>query len=137
MKVYRWPLCSFVLVSLLLTGCGSGTKSVGPTVPVHGKVMLGAKPLVGGMVTYIPLEGGGPRPEGEISQQGEYSLKTAGKEGAPAGKYRATLTTSGADKAQDNAFNANYSNWEKSPLLVQVQENAPAGAYDLKLTPKH
>ena len=121
---------------LALTGCSS-RRSVGPCVPVQGKVTLGGKPLVGGTVSFIPLEGeaDAPRPEGSIDAQGHYTLKTEGKEGAPAGKYRAILTTSGEDKKQDAQFNPQYSHWEKSPLVIQVAENAPPGAYDLKLAP--
>ena len=75
------------------------------------------------------------RTEGAIDAQGLYSLKTAGREGAPLGKYRATLTISGSDKAQNSEFNPIYSHWDKSPLIVPVTDNASAGAYDLKLEP--
>jgi hypothetical protein len=51
------------------------------------------------------------------------------------GKYRVILTTSGEDRKQSSQFNSKYSHWEKSPLLVEVKENASAGAYDLKLIP--
>jgi hypothetical protein len=131
-------LVPFILCGMLaLAGCGNG-RSVGPCVPVQGKVTLGGKPLVGGRVTFVPLEGNasGPRPEGDIDAKGRYSLTTGGKEGAPVGKYRATLTTSGMDKTQDAQFDARYSNWETSPLVIPVTENAPAGAYDLKLKPR-
>jgi hypothetical protein len=136
MKFSRFAvfLCAWGLVAL--PGCGAGP-AVGPCVPVRGKVTLGGKPLVGGSVTLIPLEGEGnrPRPEGTIDTQGMYSVRTAGKEGAPPGKYRATLTTGGEDKAQEALFDPRYSHWEKSPLIIQVSENPPAGAYDLPLEP--
>jgi hypothetical protein len=104
---------------------------------VQGNVTLGGQPLVGGLVTFIPMntEGERPRPEGVIDAQGHYSLKTAGKEGAPAGEYRAIVTTSGQDKNQDSRFDPLYSHWQKSPLVLRVAENAPPGTYDLKLTP--
>jgi hypothetical protein len=106
---------------------------------VKGRVTLGGKPLVGGMVTFVPQ--GGPadqaRPEGTIDAQGNYSVKTAGTDGAPVGKYRAAVTTSGEDKKQSAQFDPRYSNWEKSPLLVEVKEDPQAGAYDLKLVPRH
>jgi hypothetical protein len=121
---------------LALGGCGEG-RSVGPCVPVQGRVTLGGKPLVGGTVSFIPLEGGPDRPraEGGIDAQGHYSLKTAGKEGAPAGKYRAVVTTSGEDKNQDRQFDPLYSHWAQSPLLVTVAEGAAPGAYDLRMAP--
>jgi hypothetical protein len=131
-----------VLVVLLVCGAivpgGCGKRlSVGPCLPVQGNVTLGGQPLVGGQVMFIPLnvEGERPRPEGVIDAQGHYSLKTVGKEGAPAGEYRAIITTSGQDKNQDSRFDPTYSHWEKSPLEVRVAENSPPGTYDLKLRP--
>jgi hypothetical protein len=112
-------------------------RSVGPCLPVQGKITLGNRPLVGGIVSLVPLEGGAnrPRPEGTIDAQGHYSIKTAGREGAPAGKYRAIVTTSGEDKTQDTEFDPQYSHAEKSPLLVEVADNPPPGKYDLHLQP--
>jgi hypothetical protein len=111
---------------------------VGHCAPVKGTVILGTKPLNGGSITLIAVEGDGqrPRPEGTIDAEGHYTLKTAGSEGAPPGKYRVAITTSGADKAQDSQFNPQYSHWDKSPLTIQVSDNPPPGAYDLKLVPR-
>src|SRR5262249_3271110 len=90
-------------------------RSIGPGFPVPGQCTLGGKPLVGGTVSFIPLEAEAnrPRPEGSVDARGRYSLKTAGREGAPAGKYRAIVTTSGDDKNQDEQFDPQYSHWEK------------------------
>jgi hypothetical protein len=106
-------------------------------VPVEGKVTLGGKRLVGGTISFIPLEGepNAPRPEGIIDDRGNYSLKTAGKDGAPAGEYRVIVTTSGADKTQDEVFDSRYSHTENSPLKREVTESAPAGTYDIELVP--
>jgi hypothetical protein len=125
-------LCSLIA----LTGCRKGLV-IGSCIPVEGKVTLGDRPLIGGTVSFIPLEGEGnrPRPEGTIDTQGRYSLTTAGKKGAPPGKYRAILTTSGEDKRQETLFNPLYSHWDRSPLLITVGESLPAGTYDLKLSP--
>jgi hypothetical protein len=127
----------FIGAAVALAGCSFG-QSVGPCVPVKGKITLAGKPLIGGTLMFIPLEtdANAPRPEAEIDAQGLYSLKTEGREGAPPGKYRAVVTTSGLDKTQDAQFNSVYSSWEKSPLVRQVTENAAAGAYDLKLDPR-
>jgi hypothetical protein len=120
-----------------LSGCGSGPSAGGTCLPVKGKVTLGGKLLVGGDITFVPLDGapGRARPEGTVDKSGNYSVKTAGTEGAPAGKYRAVLTVSGEDREQLGQFDPLYSHWEKSPLVVEVKENVPAGAYDLKMTP--
>jgi hypothetical protein len=139
MRFSSFPLLAgfFLGVAVALAGCGFG-QSVGQCAPVKGKITLGGKPLIGGRVMFIPLEteANAPRPEAEINAQGLYSLKTDGREGAPPGKYRAVVTTSGLDKTQDTQFNSVYSSWEKSPLVRQVTENAAAGAYDLKLDPR-
>jgi hypothetical protein len=92
---------------------------------------------VGGWITFIPLAEAakGPRPEGPIDAEGLYWLKTGDRAGAPLGKYRATITISGKDKSQNTEFDPLYSHWDKSPLIVPVTEDAPAGAYDLTLRP--
>jgi hypothetical protein len=141
-KGMRLRVSDIALVSLagalVATGGCSNGASIGPCVPVEGKVTLGAKPLVGGTVTFVPAEGqsNGPRPEGQIDAQGLYALKTGEKQGAPPGRYRAVVTISGLDKAQNAEFNPLYSHWDKSPLVIPVTENAAAGAYDLKLKPR-
>src|SRR5262245_5718353 len=57
---------------IALSGCGTVGPPAGPCVPVKGKVTLGNSPLVGGMVTFIPLDGAPnrPRPEGTVDSQG-------------------------------------------------------------------
>jgi hypothetical protein len=131
------PLGFCVCGLLALTGCGGNTRATGPLVPVKGKVTLGGKPLVGGAVTFVPAEGAGsgPMPTGDIDSQGLYSLRTGAQEGAPVGKYRAIVTTGGEDKTQEAQFNSVYSSAQKSPLVVEVTENARPGAYDLPLVP--
>jgi hypothetical protein len=118
-----------------LAGCSSNSRSVGPCFPVAGKVTLGGVPLIGGTVSFVPLdaEPGTPWPTGTIDSQGAYSLQTSGQEGAPAGKYRAIITTSGEDKNQDERFDSVYSHAENSPLIREVTENAAPGYYDLPL----
>ena len=136
MKVcWRAVILVFALgCQALLPGCGGR----GPLVPVRGQVTLAEKPLVGGILTFIPLEkqSGELRPDAEMDAEGNYSLKTGGREGAPVGKYRATLTISGKDQTQSAQFDPVYSQWEKSLLLVEIVDNAPPGAYDLKLLPR-
>jgi hypothetical protein len=137
MKTMRCRLALFFFAwgAAALASCAG--RWGGSYVPVRGKVTLGDRPLVGGTVTFVLLDGDAkaPRPEGDIDSQGLYSLKTAGKEGAPPGKYRAILTTSGEDKRQDTLFDPRYSHEERSPLEIEVREDAPAGQYDLKLQP--
>ena len=46
-----------------------------------------------------------------------------------------TVLPGSKDKSMDLAVDDVYQSWENSPLVVEVKENVPAGAYDLKLVP--
>jgi hypothetical protein len=134
---FRW-FAGGALVAVL--GCGGDSKldALGPLVPVQGKVTLGGQPLVGGRLELYPALGDPnvARFQGTIDAQGNYFIETNGKEGAPAGKYRAAVWTGGDDKNQESQFDSIYSHWEKTPLVIVVTENALAGQYDLKIKPR-
>ncbi len=122
---------------LLLPGC-SGNRmpaEFGPPFPVQGKVTLGGKPLRGGIVRFFPLDHDGRKlnPRGVINSEGNYTVSSYGKKGAPAGKYRVTVDPGSDDKSMDLAVDAKYQNWQHSPLIVTVMQDAPAGAYDLNM----
>ena len=129
----------------LASGCG---KNLPPMSPVSGKVTVNGQPLTAGQVALIP-DVGIPTQEntkdqpptvglsaGTIGSDGTYKIFTAGKEGAPAGKYRASVTPSmipsGDGKAPPSGFNPQFSNDRSTPLKIEVPSTA-AGAYDLKL----
>ena len=130
----------------LASGCG---KNLPPMSPVSGKVTVNGQPLTAGQVALIP-DVGIPTQEntkdqpptvglsaGIIGSDGTYKISTAGKEGAPAGKYRVTVTPSmipsGDGKPAPSGFNPKFSNDRSTPLKIEVPSTA-AGAYDLKLT---
>jgi hypothetical protein len=73
------------------------------------------------------------QPQGFIDEEGNYFVSSYSQKGAPAGKYRVTVDPGSDDKTMDRKVDPVYQNWQKSPLIVTVEENAPAGAYDLKL----
>jgi hypothetical protein len=121
-----------------LTGCGGKSAlqqlGVGPMVAVEGKVTLGGKPLMGGNVFFYPQgEVKNYTPSGVIDTQGNYFLATSGEDGVPVGKYRVTVEPASEDKSQDMLIDVKYTSFEKSPLIIEVKENAPAGTFDLKL----
>jgi hypothetical protein len=120
-----------------LAGCKSKLESlgVGPMIPVEGKVTVGGKPLRGGMVYFNAPEGEtrAYQPTGFIDTEGNYSVSTSGEKGAPAGKYRVTVDPASDDKLMDLSVDAQYMTPTKTPFLFEVKENAPAGAYDLKM----
>jgi hypothetical protein len=143
MKRLRWFRFAFLalLPSLVLTpGCGP---SLPPLFPVSGKVTLGDKPLTEGQVSLIP-EGNqlpvGLTITGQIDSSGVYKIYTAGKEGAPEGKYKVTvvpLLTGGSDgkKSGSLPFNKKFCDPTKTTLVIQVSASPKENAYDLKLTP--
>ena len=140
MSIAKWPSLRWACVGALisLVGCSGNRpmpKEFGQLYPVEGKVTFDGKPLRGGNVTFFSLDRDVKmlQPMGLIDAQGHYSLATSGEAGAPVGKYRATVEPASDDKAQDMLVDVRYTSWVNSPLLVEVRENAPAGAYDLKL----
>ena len=122
-----------------LAGCNKSLPSeLGPLIPVRGKVTVAGKPLRGGNVSFYPLEYDPKtcQPIGLIDAEGNYFVSSYGQKGAPAGKYRVTVDPGSDDKSLDRLVDVVYQNWQKSPLTVTVQENAPPGAYDLKIVKK-
>src|SRR6516164_7128366 len=77
----------------LAAGCGDHS-GVGKTYPVTGKVLFNNQPLVAdnAVVLFKPDPGKGNtspfEPSGTVDDDGNYSLLTNGKEGAPAGWYK-------------------------------------------------
>jgi hypothetical protein len=110
-------------------------------VPVQGKVTIDGQPVTSGQVSYLPTdqESKGGMSAGQIGSEGEYIIYTAGKAGAPPGKYKVTVTPSmvpaeGAKKMPSTPFNSRYSDVKKTPLTKEVTSTPAPGAYDLKLT---
>jgi hypothetical protein len=135
-----YPLRAGVVALLLvplLYGCGDSIK----TVPIRGKVTVGDEPVTSGNVSYVPLDTSKAAKEmsvGPIDSNGEYTIHTGGKSGAPPGKYKVVVSpsmvpTPGAKTKPTVPFNAKYSKGDTTPLEKEVKSDAPAGHYDLKL----
>ena len=78
----------FVLVLVLVTGCGDGK----PTrVPVSGKVLIDGKPLTIGSIVFVPQ---GARPSGgAIDKEGHFVLTCYQHgDGAVLGSHRVSVT---------------------------------------------
>jgi len=126
-----------------LAGCGDSTGN--KLVPVVGMVTVDGKPLTTGTgnVSFRP-EGSASsqEPAGTIDEDGTYRLFTAGKEGAPPGRYRVLVIDVEPLDPKDpfpygkrkSHVNEKYSNPKTSGLVVEVVPSAPPGTYDLKLT---
>jgi len=145
-SVKSWPRKRFLVLVLggligLVGGCGSGGSKL---VPVSGKVTVNGQPLTSGWVNFRPDKAKGNtfggEPIGEVTN-GEYTIQTKGKPGAPLGAYK-VLVSAGVAVTPDNTnpkassgVNPTYSNPDTSPLEVTVVEKASPGTYDLKLGP--
>jgi len=127
-------LSGLVLVSTI--GCGGGP----PTIPVTGKVTVDGQPLAKGSLLFKPEEGLKiPREPSGTIENGDYSISTDGKPGAPLGKYKVVIVAhqeidSTKPDAVKSPFNAKYSHPYKTDLKVEVVASPAAGAYDFKLT---
>ena len=78
---------------------------------------------------------------GRLNEQGQYQLATMGVKGndphgsgAPVGWYKVTLMDNlpGMPPMPKNV-NPVYRDENKTPLAIEVVENPPPGAYDIKL----
>jgi hypothetical protein len=128
------------LIGLSL-GCGDG-----PSLkPVKGHVTMNGQPLTKGHITFHPNKDKGNTfgqvCVGEIDAQGEYTLQTRGKPGAPPGWYK--VTVSATEAPPDNTKlskgssvgDTTYVLPELTPLEKEVVANAQPGAYDIKVGP--
>jgi hypothetical protein len=134
-----------------LAGCGDKS-GVGKVVPVSGKVTVAAQPLTAGTVTFVPDAAKGNtskfQPFGMLDKNGKYQLHTEGKEGAPPGWYKVTISTmvppgsevpapskSGENKMAEPSVNIDpkYISAETTPISLEVKEDSNAGDYDIKL----
>jgi hypothetical protein len=125
-----------VLVAVLGAGCGKPAESL---APVAGKVTVGNEKVTSGQVTLIPQDGKQHTdPSAGNIENGEYTIFTGGKEGAPFGKYKVTVNIpmmpSGTNKPPIMPFDRKFADAQKTPLTIEVVSSPNAGAYDLKLT---
>lgn len=125
-----------------VVGCGD---SGGNLVPVVGKVTVDGQPLTTGTgnVSFRPEKGNANRqePAGAIEPDGSYRLSTAGKEGAPPGRYR-VLVVDVEPIDPKNPFpygkrkshvSYKYSDPKTTDVVIEVVPSPAPGAYDLKL----
>jgi hypothetical protein len=145
------PVTALLLLSLT-AGCDSGA-DVGRTFPVRGKVTLDGKPLTAASTVILfkpdatkgntsPFE-----PAGTVDAEGNYTVSTKRRTGAPPGPYKVIVTAAdlraGEAKASPrhhptpkSLLPAKYGVAATSPLAIEVVEVPAAEGYDLKLTSK-
>jgi hypothetical protein len=142
---------SALLLAILPVACGD-TSGVGRTVPVSGKVILQDEPWTAKttIVLFKPDTSRGNtspfEPAGTVDAEGNYTLTTKGKNGAPPGWYKVIVTAREETApvhpktpkqhrpAARSLLPAKYGQAETSGLLIEVVESPVPGAYDLKLS---
>jgi hypothetical protein len=156
---FRWSsglaLQGLILPLLAAGGCGDRS-GVGATWPVSGKVTLDGRPLTANttVILFMPdaARGNGSQyvPSASVDQEGNYTLATKEKRGAPAGCYRVVVTahegtvvhpqgetqvagTSARRPTVRTVAPAKYGQEASTDLLIEVVEEPADGAYDLRL----
>jgi hypothetical protein len=128
----------------LVAWAGSGCSSVGSErlYPVTGKVMVAGNPLTRGSVSFRPDAARGNttlhHPTGEIDTEGNYTLYTVGKKGAPPGAYKVVVMADGnpepaPGKPPQWLHAGKYIAESTTDLHKEVLEKPSAGHYDLIL----
>jgi hypothetical protein len=138
-------IVSFGLLCGLMSIAGCTPDAVGPVVPVKGKVTVDDQPLKHGAVAFHPDTNKGNttphEPHGEIDGEGNYTLFTTDRAGAPPGWYRVSVISQTSTATEQNPYAAPISNIaakygdpNTSGLAVEVKAGADPSSYDLKVS---
>jgi hypothetical protein len=134
----RFACASLFFFAAVVLAVGCGGKQPPKNFPVSGTITMDDQPVTSGQVSFIPAsdkQAPADLSAGKI-ENGQYKIFTGGKEGAPLGSYKVTVTPSMVPPQGGGAppqLPANYSDPSKTVLKIEVVENPSAGAYDLKL----
>jgi len=143
-RLFAPPAVAFVL--LFVTGCGDS----GPTLhSVTGKITFDGQPVVRQTTTVVlkPIapapDQTGLEPVGKVDFEGNYTVFTGGRKGAPPGRYKVVVTAHDEhiDLKQprpkrpipNSLLPAKYASAQTTELTIEVVETPPPGAYDLEL----
>lgn len=139
------------IFAIAALGCGDSS-GVGRTLPVSGKVIFNDAPLTAKttIVVFKPDASRGNsspyEPTGTVDSDGNYTLTTKGKSGAPPGWYKVVVTAREETEpvhpkapkqhrpVAKSLLPAKYGQAETSGLSIEVVEKPSIGAYDLKLS---
>lgn len=107
------------LLGLLSLGCGG---SGSPLAPVQGRVFYRGHPLPGGTIVFTPdadRGGRGPQAWAEIDREGNYTLRTEGKDGAVPGWHLVTIAALG----NSSELPPRYRDPERSGQRIEVKRD--------------
>jgi hypothetical protein len=136
------------VAAVLAAGCATPPSGLENLVPVKGKVVITGKPALGGNVRSVALipdaskgNASSHRPFGEIDADGNFEIVTANRKGAPPGHYKVAVYLK-KEPIRDSKnmyakpewlIDEKYGDENTSELTLHVVENAPEGAYVLKI----
>jgi hypothetical protein len=132
-------------VAIASGGCGIRDNfSLPTTYAVKGKVLLpDGKPLTSGRIMFISKESGLTF-AGTIGSDGTYTVKSAAREGAPAGNYKVrieidetSLPHAKGGKGQRSVqlpFGNKYTDEDTSELTASVKPDETSNNFEFKLT---
>jgi hypothetical protein len=119
-----------------------------PCFPVTGKVVFQKRPVTGGTVTFTPDSSKGNQSKetayGRVTAEGTFSLVTGGRDGAPLGWYKVSVTATPPPPGESAApevkpagkmpnIPAKFHKPDTSGISIEVKESAPPGTYDIEL----
>jgi hypothetical protein len=120
---------SFLLLLLLLAGCGSSSSVEGrkPVHPVKGQLFVGEKPANGAFVLFVPANepanNPDPRPRATVDASGSFQLSTYGEnDGAPAGDYFIAVTWPTDGRDDEDRLKGRYRDPGQTKLKATVKE---------------
>lgn len=139
----RW-LNFLAMAGLIVVCCVAGCSSEEKLPTVKGTVTVGSQPLTAGSVVLHPNSDKGNKskhePRGDVGPDGQFTVTTNPTiSGVAPGWYKVTVYSGVRSKPDDpyspEKFLANkkYLDKDTSKLEFEVKQDAPAGAYDLKL----
>jgi hypothetical protein len=133
----------------MIVGCADDS-GVGKTYPVQGRIAVSGEPLTAESTTVLfkpdaskgnthPFE-----PAGTVDDDGNYTLLTKNKNGAPLGWYKVVVTALASEPVHPKGLHHSrpvaqsllppkYGQAKTTDLIVEVVEHPAPGAYDLKL----
>jgi hypothetical protein len=144
-------LATALCFTLVASGCGDDS-GVGKTFPVSGKITLDDSPLTAPstIILFKPDSAKGNtspfEPTGTVDSQGNYTLATKGKNGAPPGWYKVIVTATEFHPDESKGPRRHHPTPKSlvparygqaaTTVSIEVVESPAAGAYYLKLTRK-
>jgi hypothetical protein len=111
-SVMSWAL-------VVATGCSGGSASV----EAKGKLTWDdGKPITGANVRFVPTEAGKPEAVGFTDANGDFALKTQGKDGAAPGDYQVAVIKTATAATMPEAANAATTPEEAAAQMAKMMQ---------------